>query len=357
MDQSLGVYLWDPQTGAHEQVFHDAEFDNVQPRAVRTGGIPDGRSTVVNEENACGKLYCLNANVHNLPQRDWWSQGLVRRVRVLEGVARSVADADQFLPPLDDLPGQMPGSSSGGLPPLAERRLLGEVSVNADGSFHLTIPANTPIQVQALDEDGMALRSCGWIWSKNNENRGCIGCHEDGELTPENFFAEALGQSAIDLTLPPERRRTMDFRRDIMPIVEQKCVGCHDAEGAEPRLDGGLQPIEQEHQAGHFNRAYRSLLALDPKAGNGEYAGMYVQPGRARASRLIWHLYGRNTARPWDGELTRQEAKPIPPHAEFGLSDQERRAFVEWVDWGAPWGVVAGDDPRSGMQAETEEAR
>ena len=36
-----------------------------------------------------------------------------------------------------------------------------------------------------LDADGMGLRSCTWIWVRNNEPRGCIGCHEDGELTPD----------------------------------------------------------------------------------------------------------------------------------------------------------------------------
>ena len=77
--------------------------------------------------------------------------------------------------------------------PIAVRRgvgILGEVPVEEDGSFNVEIPANTPIELQILDADGMALRSCGWIWAKNHEPRGCIGCHEDNELTPENRFVE-----------------------------------------------------------------------------------------------------------------------------------------------------------------------
>ena len=31
-----------------------------------------------------------------------------------------------------------------------------------------------------------------WIWAKNHESRGCIGCHEDGELAPDDRFAKAL---------------------------------------------------------------------------------------------------------------------------------------------------------------------
>ena len=56
------------------------------------------------------------------------------------------------------------------------------IAVEEDGSFNLEVPANTPIELQLLDDDGMALRRCGWIWAKNHEPRGCIGCHEDGEL-------------------------------------------------------------------------------------------------------------------------------------------------------------------------------
>ena len=35
-----------------------------------------------------------------------------------------------------------------------------------------------------LDDDGLAVASCDWIWVKQREFRGCIGCHEDPELTP-----------------------------------------------------------------------------------------------------------------------------------------------------------------------------
>ena len=104
------------------------------------------------------------------------------------------------------------------------KRLLGDLDLDDDGSFHLLVPPNTPIQLQIVDRDGMALRTSAWIWAKNKENRGCIGCHEDGERTPDNVFAKALGHDAADLMLPPERRRTVDFRRDIQPILTAKCA-------------------------------------------------------------------------------------------------------------------------------------
>ena len=81
--------------------------------------------------------------------------------------------------------------------PVVEKRLLGDAPLAADGSFNLKIPANTPVQIHLLDDQGKSLQSCRWIWSRNREPRGCIGCHEDGELTPENWFVDALKEHSV----------------------------------------------------------------------------------------------------------------------------------------------------------------
>jgi hypothetical protein len=62
----------------------------------------------------------------------------------------------------------------------------------------------------------------------------------------------------------------------------------------------------------------------------------YVQPGQARTSPLIWHIFGRNTSRPWDGAAVEKPFKPIPPGSLELLTSQERQAFVKWIDFGAP---------------------
>jgi hypothetical protein len=64
---------------------------------------------------------------------------------------------------------------------------LGVVQVAEDGSFYLKVLADKPFQIKTIDKDGNVLRSpCGWIWLRPNERRGCVGCHEDPEMTPEN---------------------------------------------------------------------------------------------------------------------------------------------------------------------------
>ena len=64
---------------------------------------------------------------------------------------------------------------------------LGVVQVENDGSFYLKVMADKPFRIRAIDKKGHVLHGpCGWIWLRPNERRGCVGCHEDPELVPEN---------------------------------------------------------------------------------------------------------------------------------------------------------------------------
>lgn len=56
------------------------------------------------------------------------------------------------------------------------KRILGEVEVEEDGSAMFTVPANTPIFVQPLDEEGKALQVMrSWFTGMPGETLSCIG--------------------------------------------------------------------------------------------------------------------------------------------------------------------------------------
>ena len=211
------------------------ENHELQPQALEARALPDGRSSVVDEKQPWAKLYCLNVYESDLDQRGLDSAALVKRIRILEGLPRT----------------------AGTLSPLLDKRFIGEFDIDPDGSFHAQVPANVPVQIQAIDADGMALRTSAWIWAKNKEQRGCIGCHEDGERTPENVLASALTHPAVNLMLAPERRRTVDFERDIAPVLRARCASaaCHGGTAA-PKL-GGQQ-----------SAPYEALLAGDAQGGS-----------------------------------------------------------------------------------------
>jgi hypothetical protein len=301
-----GVYRLDPETGEREPLFDDPRWHEVQAKALAPRPRPDDRSSSVQDADPEGGLYTIDVSISDLG-REVLPLGLARRLRVLEGL------------PLE--------AGADSPPPLAPRRLLGEADLAPDGSFHVTVPANVPIQLQLLDEDGLALRSCGWIWVRNHERRGCVGCHEDPERTPPNRFALALDRPPPQLTLPPDRRRRVEFNRDVRPIFERRCVSCHGEGGASPRLDAGGPAGERG--------GYKRLLES------------HVVAGQARTSPLVWHLMGRRTDRPWDD--VEAEPNPAPMPAEGGpLTADEMRAVVEWIDFGASWGE---ENPPTGTGA------
>ncbi len=286
------LYRLDPATGRRELLFDDPAYHDLQAKLIWARPEPDGRSSVVEETDPTGKFYCLSvytADVRIPP-------GAAKRLRVIEGLPRR---ADTPRDPLS---------------PLLRTRLLGELNLEDDGSFNIQAPANLPIQLQVLDADGMAVRASAWIWVKNRESRGCIGCHEDGELAPENRLAKALTAPSVQLTLPPERRRAVEFRRDVQPILSAKCAtpACH-GDQTPPRLTGG---------------ATASDLAK------------YVHPGRARTSPLIWRIFGRDTSRSWDRAAPAGKIAPMPPAGHAPLTADEKRTLVEWIDFGAHWSGV-----------------
>lgn len=64
---------------------------------------------------------------------------------------------------------------------------LGKVDVEEDGSVYLKIAADTPFQIQTLDENENIVQGPGsWIYIRPNERRGCVGCHQGNELVPDN---------------------------------------------------------------------------------------------------------------------------------------------------------------------------
>lgn len=315
------VVRFDVDSRRTTPVFDDPAYHDIQARRIAPRAAPDGRSSPMVDGDPLGRLYCLDVYHSGREAAKNLPQGSVRQVRVLEGLPRARADRS--------------AAGAADWVQLAARRILGEVPVEADGSFQLEVPPDIAIELQLLDEQGLALKSCVWTWTRPHFNQGCVGCHEDPELTPENRVVDAVNQPAVRLLTPVDQRVRIGFERDVAPLVAAKCRGCHHDQGSPPRLDAD-SPQE----------LYRRLLVADePAAGDGTAprgdpcgvpaAGRYVHPGRARTSPLVWHILGKNTSRPWDGPWMQREAKPMPADNPNELTAAERQVFFRWIDLGA----------------------
>ena len=91
---------------------------------------------------------------------------------------------------------------------LRMNRSLGIVKAEEDGSVYLKILADTPFRLQTLDQNGQVVNGpSAWLWLRPFERRGCVGCHEDPELVPENLIPLAVKNLPVSIPVS-ERQET-----------------------------------------------------------------------------------------------------------------------------------------------------
>ena len=133
-----------------DPAWNDCEAVEAAPRTP-----PLGRLSTMDPTKSTGKILCLDANLSS--DRPGGTMPAATRVRVLAEMS--------------------PGNICA----------LGEVPVQADGSFLAEVPANVPLGFEALDATGRVLRrEAPMLWVRPAENRSCIGCHEPRNRSPHN---------------------------------------------------------------------------------------------------------------------------------------------------------------------------
>ncbi|MFQ5864122.1 MAG: hypothetical protein ACE5IW_02725 [bacterium] len=164
------LYEFDPAEGRLGRlIYSDPAYHALEPVMAVQRPRPKRLPSIVNQQKKKGWLFCLNANL--LDQQD--SSGINS-------------------PPK--------GNWVEVFGPQGE---LGQVVLEDDGSFYVEIPADLPVRLQTVNEEGRVVRGpSAWIWVRPNEHRGCIGCHEDREMAPENRVPLAITKPAVSLLSP-----------------------------------------------------------------------------------------------------------------------------------------------------------
>jgi hypothetical protein len=322
----FGIYRINPETGRlNRKIFEEAGWHSIDSQVLASHPKVKGRSNWLTPDATTGVFYCLNSYSTNLPEGQQIAPGSIKHVRVIEGIPlKQDATKAEYQRKATDHPCLENDSATA----FGPRRILGVAPVEKDGSFHIRIPAERPVTFQLLDKDYLAIRGQkAWTWVMGNENRGCIGCHEDREMAPPNKMVEAVTKPPVDLTLPLAQRRTIDFRHQIAPIIESKCAtgGCHVTGQATLNFEKAANTTPGLE----FSQAFASLINPIQERENERY----VVPGNAKASPLIRLLFGEQMGSektPYTSRITL-----MPPHDL--LKPRERILFIEWVDLGAQW--------------------
>lgn len=70
---------------------------------------------------------------------------------------------------------------------------LGTAPVEEDGSFYVAVPADRAVRFELFDALGKSIRrEQSWIWARSGEERGCVGCHAEKAVAPENHWPQTL---------------------------------------------------------------------------------------------------------------------------------------------------------------------
>ncbi len=264
---------------------------------------------------------------------------------------------------------------------------------NPDTSFLAKLPADTPFTFQTLDRRGRVLNMAQtWHQVRPGEVRtDCGGCHAHSQepLAFEGTAASRPDYEVFDLSKEtplvvagadgePGLERVaagvvdVEFYRDVRPILERSCVGCHTRQAARPPGELVLDdrsPVEDQ-LPGDYARLARDADArwgrppvIQYKRWLGTNASRYVRKFQSRRSLLVWKVYGERldgwtnedhpTERlPGDASTLPSGADPndadldfdgvaCPPPGSAGpgarpLTEIERATIARWVDLGAP---------------------
>jgi len=364
-----GIYVFDFQSGKPGRlIFDDPGSQDYDPIAIYTRPVPPIIPSMVNKAKRTGTLTCANAYLSDRPLDQKQvvvgalppaAPGQIKSLRVVEGFGVLDTDPNKHKKTVIDMLQMSFGSSSNGGNSFEQKRIIGYAPVQTDGSFSIEVPADTTLFVQTLDENNMAIETqLTWVWVRPGETRMCVGCHEARDSALMNQDCLAMRTKAHLVAAEPVDRRTVDFRRDIMPVIERRCSSCHDAN--DPAGGLGLRPgfdlvfhrkgvTGETINAALFNHAYESLLQAPSNR-----IGTLVIPSAARHSPLIWRLYGRQMAYTDSRNPYTKPVRLMPPGSP--LSEMEKQLFVEWVDLGAQWDNIPGEDDLPGYNG-TESAR
>jgi hypothetical protein len=234
------------------------------------------------------------------------------------------------------------------------KRVLGTVPVEADGSAHFKIPAQTPVTVQPLDDQGQALQLMrSWFVGMPGESVSCVGCHEGQNKAPSPAPPLAALRPPSDIR--PSWHgptRGFNFAREVQPVLDRHCVQCHaDGPGqSAPYLKGDRMITDWSTQ-----------MAGNAGKNGGKFSASYAElhrhirrPGIESDIRLLspmdYHFSSTGL-----GQMLRNG------HHGVRLDDESWQRLATWADLNAPyhgtWGEIVGAEKVAPVMARSNELR
>lgn len=316
----FGLYLADC-FGNRELLYRDPELSAIWAMPLRPRDNPPVLKGVIDSECAGrneGVFFMQNVYEAwpQLPDVE------IKRLRLVQVLPKTTPHINE---PRVGIPNASPG-----------KQVLGTVPVETDGSAYFRAPAGIPISFQALDAQGRAVQIMRSItYLQPGEQVSCVGCHEKRGTTPVfDRKAEALKRAPSVITPGPDGSKPLSYPLLVQPVLDRKCVSCHNAEKAEGKVRLTGEP------EGSFTVSYN---ALAPKVRYAAWGAPHdncepmTKPDYfgARGSKLMTELIEGHekvklTADEVDRLVTWMDANALF-YGTFDPADQERQRRGERI--------------------------
>ncbi len=295
-----GIYLLDVY-GGKELIYRDPELSALFPMPLRARPRPTVLPEATEERlGESGEFFIQDVHVGLAAEQ----RGKGRYVRVVECHERRIHTKPYAI---------QVGPDSG----FETKTVLGTVPVAADGSAAFRVPAGKSVFFSVLDKDYRALHTMRSVTNvQAGERVGCVGCHEPAERAPaagRRALAPLQGPAALDA--PPWGVRPMAFEELLQPLLDRRCIRCHDGSGAEGKAFDLTDRSRRSFMGVDIPVSYFNLRESVRHAPIHTY---FLPPGTfgSRVSKLTEVL--------------------LKGHNEVKLTQAEWRLFCAWIDCNAP---------------------
>jgi len=254
------------------------------------------------------------------------ARGEVKRIRVVREMPKTV----RIDPAKRAFGFQFPVVSCGAT--YAPKDVLGEVSVEPDGSAYFHVPADVPLYFMALDVEGRAVqRMRSFTHLMPGESHGCIGCHEPrlGTSTPHRGMAL---RRPPDTLKPPEwGAGGFAYWRVVQPVLDKYCVECHQPRDAQ----GGIDLTGD--RTDFFSVSYE-MLARENQGPDGSPYVSWIPTYNGQEQNIL-----KIAPKMWGSPASKLASIVSSGHPDasgkprFDMAPQSRRRIYAWMDLNVPY--------------------
>lgn len=297
LENTWGIYVGD-RHGNLALVYRDSETSVAEPvplvRRAAPNTLPPADAATDSEGEAELLVLDITFGLPGINRSD------VKAIRIIEDVPRRCVPTGGVIP-------------TAGTEIYTVKRLLGQVPVEPDGSAYFVVPANRNVYFEVLDGRNREIqRMRSVVCLKPGERRTCVGCHESRSASPPNPLVMAVGRPPSRPTQAAWHAEPLSFLRDVQPILDARCVTCHERDRSANRV------VLSDDLTNQFTVGYEELL-----------------PYLSVANAKRWDHPDDVVARPpyTYGSNASQLTKLLDAgHHGVQLNDDEWSRLVTWID-------------------------